>query len=554
MFCIEMIEVYKILNQFSNDTSLLRNDRLLFDFTEYEIVFDLPSGTSEQIEEDLFYRSLSEKELEEFSRLEPSASYIGSSEYLGYRNDIIDYSEPFSICNKMYEAIQIIQEIDQDSVKEYFVSQNEGYNEDFDAAAFCDTEPNYIFEIHIADSYISNSNFYNEVIDKLRFANDSYTPPEFYWVFYKNYEKIPDNRRLSILNTNTKVRRLGYFKLLLKFLQEQEKVPSNFINKKFERFVEEYRTQLGQYKNDKGLIKVTKNGTSAAPYIEVAKDLGFLNLLNNVYSSGKLFKVFGALNKELGVKSENAFALAKLDKLFFLETILREDFLYTSIILEHLKLNRKSSFQILLKSFQQLLLKRLKQLSDLFWFEKNSAEYKELKRIIDRIQNWKNPEVYLEHVLMPRLNWLYDLELIEIDLRLNLKLSNKGVKLFSHICYWNDINWSRVVSPNDFLNRFMVHMYDDIYNGEKTEISKNEVVSNTISCLMDSFKYFKTLAPNRVTASQAITYAKYKLYLTHNIKVGHQFIVNYLKSKEQDLFIYKFQKQYGDGYIQKILK
>ena len=73
----------------------------------------------------------------------------------------------------------------------------------------------------------------------------------------------------------------------------------------------------------------------------------------------------------------------------------------------------------------------------------------------------------------------------------------------------------------------------------------------TLKCLENSFEIFKTLAPNRVTASQAANYTKYKLYMDDKIKVGYSFILNKLSEKEQDKFIFKYQEQYQDGYIQK---
>ena len=555
-----MIEVYKFLDKHSYQSFFFKNNRLLFEFEQYEIIFEVKIENPEEFIIEYQNDNLKYSEFKKIAEKEVSACFIGSFEYLGDRVYISDLEKPFSICSRLYEALNIIHNINPTSTEDYLITQNEGYDEGSYAVPVCDTEPNYLFEIYISKMSYSDSGFFNSLIKKLRFNEEYHTPPYFYWQFYKRYKEIPDSKRISIPNTNTKVRRLGYFKILRNFLNKYNKVPVNFINKKFEKFAFQYKDSLNIYKNNKGLIKLTKTGISASPYIKTAKDLGLLNFLNTLYSPGKLFKVYQVLNRELEEDENNIFYLTKLDKLFFLEIILRKDFLYTSLILELIKSEGNSNYADLVSSFQSLLLRRLSHISNSRWFEKNSGEYREIKKVILRVQKWQEAEVYLEHVIMPRLNWLYDLELINIDSKLNVKLTEEGMRLFNNLCYWNDINRSRIISPSKFLDLFAIHIFDNIYfsriASEKSisKASKDEIKAKISFILKNSFPYFKTLAPNRITASQAITYTKYKLYLTYNIKVEHQFVVNFLKSPEQNTFIYKYQKQYEDGYIQKIIK
>jgi len=67
----------------------------------------------------------------------------------------------------------------------------------------------------------------------------------------------------------------------------------------------------------------------------------------------------------------------------------------------------------------------------------------------------------------------------------------------------------------------------------------------------DSFEHFKTMVPNRVTASQAICHAKYSLLFRDNIAIESKEIIDYLESYQQKAFIVKIQKKQKDGYIQK---
>ena len=85
----------------------------------------------------------------------------------------------------------------------------------------------------------------------------------------------------------------------------------------------------------------------------------------------------------------------------------------------------------------------------------------------------------------------------------------------------------------------------------KKSMGLGDTIEKIYYYIDSSFDLFKTLAPNRVTASQAANYTKYKLYLDDNIKVGYQFILGKLSEKEQDKFVFKYQEQYQDGYIQR---
>ena len=159
----------------------------------------------------------------------------------------------------------------------------------------------------------------------LRFQHSSINISEFYSIFFRNNQPIKDDKNLPILSTNTKVRRLGYFKILSFFLDENKQIPSSSINKRFETFCLKYKDVLYNNEFNKGLIKETKNGISAKPYIEMATDIELLNKINNILYVGKSSKVYQALKNDYN-KSSNIFELTTLDKVDFLECILRCDY------------------------------------------------------------------------------------------------------------------------------------------------------------------------------------------------------------------------------------
>ncbi|WP_198151459.1 hypothetical protein, partial [Formosa algae] len=196
--------------------------------------------------------------------------------------------------------------------------------------------------------------------------------------------------------------------------------------------------------------------------------------------------------------------------------------------------------------------KLINQLKEFNSFNRNRKVSNEINTVLKRILNWEKPEKYLEHVIMPRLNWMLDLNLIKLDRKNNVEITKIGDKLFENISIWNDINTKKVISPDSFLDRFMVHIFDDCYNNSETNspIDAEFILDKMYGYIKQSFGLFKTLAPNRVTFSQAANYTKYMLYLNDDIKVGYQFILNKLSEKDQDIFIFKYQEQYRDGYIQ----
>ena len=65
-----------------------------------------------------------------------------------------------------------------------------------------------------------------------------------------------------------------------------------------------------------------------------------------------------------------------------------------------------------------------------------------------------------------------------------------------------------------------------------------------------AFVLFKSLAPNRVTFSLLAKYVKYMLYLEHKLAIDTDDIKELFSTLEFAQYIFKYQNQYNDGYIQ----
>jgi len=526
------------------DGAMIHKKELSYEFGCYQVIFsfDLKNYVSDDYDYDFFsYNTINSHET--ISQLlskgiELSGQAIIGIEYLGDRDG---FGEGRSITNEMYYFLNQLNNYQKDSVFINGVFYDRG-------DSMCNSKGHYQFSVGINQNFWEDLEFAKYICDI--FKRDVPSIPSFYNKFFQRNTPITDTKDIPILSTNTKVRRLGYFKILSLFLTEAKQVPASVINKKFENYCSKYTELLEHNQFKKGLIKETKTGISAKPYMDTANDLGFLNKINNVYHTGKSFKVYQVIQHE-STDSTNIFKLTTFDTVYFLECILKNDFFYFTNLLELIFVKELVTYSDIISAFQQKLIDCLHEYRTQELIIARKA-IREMEKIIHRIKSWENPEVYLEHIIMPRLNWMLDLGIIT-ETNNEFQITEIGKKLFKHFCIWNDINTQKVISPDAFFNMFIIHLYDDCYNGSISTNPKdlNVITEKMFGCINDSFKFFKTLAPNRVTASQAINYTKYKLYLDDSIKTEYQFIFRKLFEKEQDRFIFKYQKQYQDGYIQK---
>ena len=98
-----------------------------------------------------------------------------------------------------------------------------------------------------------------------------------------------------------------------------------------------------------------------------------------------------------------------------------------------------------------------------------------------------------------------------------------------------------------------MRIFANIYScGKIGKMVETEMDSYLTEYLEDSFILFKTFAPNRVTFSVFTNYAKWKLYEDTCCAIDIDDIVKGFLKRNTDKYIFKFQKFYNDGYIQKV--
>ena len=368
--------------------------------------------------------------------------------------------------------------------------------------------------------------------------------------FYHMSNRPKDNYEIKILPSNTKTRRLGYLKIILEMFKVYPKVSITHIDANFEDYASKYKGYLSDYKNNKGEVIRTKTGNSAKPYIELAEKLGLIHKTVGYYSLGKGGKVYNEIRQHLLQNNQNPFVLDDFDVIYFMELLLKEDFLYLHTIITLAHKIPNISYSYLKSNFKTVLLDQFDMYIENAKLYQTFDKLQSIRILGNRIYKWKKPDVYLEHILMPRLNWLFDMDIIVLNNDLSFDLTKRGRYLCYNISLWSDLNLRNVVSPIEFIDNYYMQMMDMIL-----ELYRNKFITSDYPYIKkyidDSFVLFKTLAPNRVTLSQVLKYVKYMLCFTEKKLIESEDIKKIFDEPDFSEYIYKYQKQYEDGYVQK---
>lgn len=359
--------------------------------------------------------------------------------------------------------------------------------------------------------------------------------------------KLSDSLELKILSINTKVRRLGYLKLLVSFFEKRNLCPISKFQRVFEHYCGSFDHLLDQRSESKGIIVETKTGYSAKPYIELGVSLGIIRKDALSYRLGKIGKTYAILKNIIDGNGQNVFDLTDFDVFFFLERLLSTDFWYLSVILKYIFEKRTVLIKDMRSDFKELLLKDIIYLINSA-SEQNPSKVLPLKIIERRIMSWAKPEVYMEHVVTPRINWLLDLGLLELTTNQCFKLTLYGEQLFYNIQLWNDVRKNRIISPADFINAYFCKIMNIILGRKNCQLSESSIIEYY---LKSGFSLFETLAPNRINFSQFALYLKSLLFFKNNKLLDVTDLINLFENNKLDRYLCKLQSQYNDGYIQK---
>lgn len=448
-------------------------------------------------------------------------------------NDISYSSTMFCMVRQILQ--QYPDAIDHYGVEEYFL-------DDCDRLG-CTENVEYGYKIYLHCEFWGDGTKLRSLVEGIKYGN-------FYFRdCYEGYvgTEIYDNQKFVFLGTNTKVRRLGYLSMLLSLFEDTPRIAKKNLSRMLERKAEDNQDAIESYKNQKGAILPSKTGVSANPYIKLALEIGVIHEMTGHYELGKMGRVFLEVKKVIHIHQSNPFELTSFERVYWLERLLEQDFVYLFTLLEYAFVSKKASYTDLRKKFDVLIVRKLE---DIYSEVKDNIRKMAIRGAIQRIKGWKKSEVYLEHILMPRINWLYDLDLLVLKSDLSFELTKEGKLLFLHLGEWRDLGPVAICNDACYLELFYMHIANDIFMEGQGDCT-SDAAQTLEEALTYSFDHFKTIAPNRVTFSVFAAFAKYTLLQSKQIVAETVDIKDNFLPSVADKYVFMYQRYYNDGFIQK---
>lgn len=213
------------------------------------------------------------------------------------------------------------------------------------------------------------------------------------------------------------------------------------------------------YNNRKGKLTEAEKATTAfSHYLNLCESLNLVTSLNSIYACTRLTEILLSLESEKDGKT-----LSIHQKIFFLYQLLTLDADGILLVLQMLKSSPNGlSQKELQKEFKASFNLRLTIKQD-----KSKDRVRSLISEQYRLLNysWQNPEKYSEHLLVPRCEWLVELNLIKVVKARgtnNYSLNEIGSLFFDSVPREevSDINES-------WLRNHLFKSFDRIYSGQR---------------------------------------------------------------------------------------
>ena len=522
------------------------NGVICFDFGNRNMRFSF-SPMNDSIEEDDRIISLEELDVDHFCE-----NYI----IQGFRiANTTMFSEEDEDENERYNKPYYIEMLyDVKQINNYFPDAITNYIVDtfiYDDCGWemgCPIIGEYGYKIEIAPKYWLNIEFISYIINDLFVHHISST----IWDKYKlSLQDSTTVENINIITSNTKSRRLGYIKYIISLFEGKRFISEQILLNLVGKDIDKLQSDLMSYKNSKGLVQKKNLKTSLFPYIELALSMQLIQIVNSGYELTKLGVVYEKLLCQPEIRNnyvtENSFDLNLMDKTLFLETILNNDYIYIYTILEYAYTINHPSYAHLRQIFQTRIIDNIDKIIETNDLIRDKSLWK-LKEIKKRVQAWTKADVYMEHVLMPRLNWLYDLDILVLKNDLSFEITPQGERLMRILALFNDFTHSFNIAPQKFFEFVFMKLIDDVYISGST-IDKQQARIFMPQYIELCFSMFKTLAPNRVTYSILVAFVKRLFLITKHLIVEEITIKEYLL-ENPDKYVFKYQKYYQDGYVQ----
>jgi len=325
--------------------------------------------------------------------------------------------------------------------------------------------------------------------------------------------------------TNTKTRRLAYLSAIISLLRDEALTERAFLEK-LTQWAKNNTSFLHGYWVDTGEITSTYKNSAGTRYIDLARKIGLVTTIGGMYRASRDGLIlYSLLKKEKPI--HNPFFLSDEEKSFFTYLLISEDADVLLTIINQIDSNQDISLSELQNSFYKDFLDRLERKSNLIEEDIDKRQILERRNII--AHQWKKPERYSEHIIPPRINWMCDLDLLDIGLfrKHKCRLSASGKHIFSCLPLngglidvseeWLEDSYWKVCATSIFNKKSILwENLDDVSRA-----------STILDSLMEAFRNFQYSQIPRISSRQAILYMTIFLLSEKNIVASPTELTNW---------------------------
>jgi len=270
----------------------------------------------------------------------------------------------------------------------------------------------------------------------------------------------------------------------------QKQIPKDLL----ESIMKDWSFKMSQsndfYYNRKGKLTEGEKATTAfSHYLNLCESLNLVTSLNSIYACTRLTEILLSLKSEKDAKT-----LSVHQKVFFLYQLLTLDADGILLVLQMLKSSPNGlSQKELQKEFKASFNLRLTVKRD-----KSKDRVRSLISEQYRLLNysWQNPEKYSEHLLVPRCEWLSELNLIKV-----VKVGGSNNYSLNEIgsVFFDSIPREEVSDISEsWIRNHLFKSFAKIYNGQRelfqnlSTKAKSERLGNSLVKFKNSVKLSNT--------------------------------------------------------------
>lgn len=336
----------------------------------------------------------------------------------------------------------------------------------------------------------------------------------------------------AVEGINTKARRLAYLTAIVSMLGHNS-LDERGLLARIAQWSQDHRPDLKAYWVQTGDVTSTRRNSAGVRYLHLATKLGLIAPISGAYRATRVGLVLFALTEEKRPNT-NAFFLSHPECLFYLHLLLNQDADLLLTVTDYLRAHPGPALAQLQRDFQEAFLHRLSQKITL---SRDDIVRQSLLERRGRVERWRKPERYAEHIVPPRLNWLLDLGFLEpgrfrrhryffteTGRRFLSVLPSLGDSQLRDVSggwlesdFWMAVAWG-------FVDKEALTRWDQVGDERRREVCA--------PLFEEVFRAFRHTAVPKVSLTQALLYLSIRLILEQRIGAGPASLTEWLSASQ----------------------